>query len=722
MESLACRGRRLWRSFPSLFTVAEVLASVAAEGGQFESITVADPGRVVLTLRLPAGHYAVIHEADEAGEAFRPVRIVRHPGTPSLTVELPVTGSAASSLWRFEAIPETSPVDTDGDGMDDLFELWRAQVLDPLNASDAAGDADWDGISNLDEYRAGLEPAPPPAFAPLFFPSLTALRARALLPFAGAVRIDGYDGKDDGWGGTFFWDAADGEAPDDALVVQLPGSGVGRLRRFVDLEDSLQANWWRPPTDGREDAGPALQRALAALTQSPVRQLTIGPGRYRVEAVPALHSADEAPLHVEGLTDFIIEGTDATIVTDRDGDMLTFRDCARGVVRGLSFEGSGSDRAFPAHNFACVGLWGACADLVFERCQFRHFMHGISHLRGEKTSKRVAVRECYFEDGGDTRHALLDVDGAAISGVGSDWTIEHNTIHECARGIELENHGLLEPIERVLIQGNRLTNVRNLGIMAFMGEVDRGRIQQSANVIRDNVILGRESRWRRADGSIIPVMGIWLLGGDRWLIQSNHCEIGDYAGISLYAAQADITDSIVQDNTVVNLLGRGIQVVSAQPFTAWSVVVTNNRVRSCGDSGLLLGGENLIAVGNSIDATGSAGITVAPAASAASGPVQGIDVVGNLVVAPQWPNPAILVAAGTEDVRVEGNDLRDAVLGVQVFGQNVSVAGNTLTLLDRTLDEPSGSPELPPTPEPPPAPVPDTEDPKPPGERPPLDP
>lgn len=46
--------------------------------------------------------------------------------------------------------------DGDGDGMPDTWE--QAHRFDPLNAADAAFDADPDGQMNLNEYRAGTDP------------------------------------------------------------------------------------------------------------------------------------------------------------------------------------------------------------------------------------------------------------------------------------------------------------------------------------------------------------------------------------------------------------------------------------------------------------------------------------------------------------------------------------------------------------------------------------
>jgi len=53
-------------------------------------------------------------------------------------------------------------VDTDGDGLPDIWEIFRG--LDPADRTDAAADADGDGKVALDEFRSGTDPRDPNSF------------------------------------------------------------------------------------------------------------------------------------------------------------------------------------------------------------------------------------------------------------------------------------------------------------------------------------------------------------------------------------------------------------------------------------------------------------------------------------------------------------------------------------------------------------------------------
>ncbi|NLG36162.1 MAG: hypothetical protein GX548_12495, partial [Lentisphaerae bacterium] len=50
------------------------------------------------------------------------------------------------------------PLDSDGDGIDDVYELRRPLLLNPLAPDDADADGDGDGLSNREEYQLGSDP------------------------------------------------------------------------------------------------------------------------------------------------------------------------------------------------------------------------------------------------------------------------------------------------------------------------------------------------------------------------------------------------------------------------------------------------------------------------------------------------------------------------------------------------------------------------------------
>lgn len=60
------------------------------------------------------------------------------------------------SFSRIQAVSLFSPLDTDGDFIDDVYELNRPGILNPLDPSDANLDPDGNGLTHLEEYLRAL--------------------------------------------------------------------------------------------------------------------------------------------------------------------------------------------------------------------------------------------------------------------------------------------------------------------------------------------------------------------------------------------------------------------------------------------------------------------------------------------------------------------------------------------------------------------------------------
>ena len=96
-------------------------------------------------------------------------------GDDTMTDPNPVLADPTEDDYTLENQPIDQPLDFDGDGMDDVYELRRPEILNPLNNADAFVDADGDNRSNLEEYQQGTDPQTPdspPTNPTLNFPGL----------------------------------------------------------------------------------------------------------------------------------------------------------------------------------------------------------------------------------------------------------------------------------------------------------------------------------------------------------------------------------------------------------------------------------------------------------------------------------------------------------------------------------------------------------------------
>jgi len=125
---------------------------LAVEVGAGESLTIeAIPTPTVLSLRVP----------DNVAAYYRLDLSTNLPIFAAWAMDLGYQGAEwvvsyelgpAAAFFRVFNQSLWAPTDTDGDGMDDVWELDHPGVLDPLDPTDAGLDPDGNGLTHLQEY------------------------------------------------------------------------------------------------------------------------------------------------------------------------------------------------------------------------------------------------------------------------------------------------------------------------------------------------------------------------------------------------------------------------------------------------------------------------------------------------------------------------------------------------------------------------------------------
>jgi hypothetical protein len=124
--------------------------------------------RVIGIVTDPQGHVRLEHES-ETNSYY-----ILYSGTTITNIVVPSDlqlGAAVSGSLNAQGLPTSGaffqvrrvsiqePLDIDGDGMDDVYELRRSAFLNALDPSDAARDYDGDGFANLQEALDRRDPA-----------------------------------------------------------------------------------------------------------------------------------------------------------------------------------------------------------------------------------------------------------------------------------------------------------------------------------------------------------------------------------------------------------------------------------------------------------------------------------------------------------------------------------------------------------------------------------
>lgn len=342
---------------------------------------------------------------------------------------------------------------------------------------------------------------------------------------------------------------------------------------------------------GAETAYDSLTQAVAAVQSGDTVQIYPGVHVVTPGYTPGAHGIGSAPMQLWDKTNiaFIGIGNKAVIQGDGPGDFMLIRGCRDIVIENLTFRGN-KPEIISNQLFATINFSGTNENIRISKCSFLdQGNHAISHLWGDKTTRGVEISSCHFVNGGDLDGRNGDTDGAAVSGIGSEWNIANNRIDSYVRGIEIESSGP-SVIENVNITGNILTDVVNLGIMVFASSgdsTDFKNILISGNQIRDS--------WTAEAINGVP---IFISGGENITITENLVRRAKAAGIYMTTVSADIRNCIIAHNQVENCAWRGIQVYAISGRAVDNILIDGNYVADCSSSGILALGDNLTIVNN----------------------------------------------------------------------------------------------------------------------------
>lgn len=120
------------------------------------SVEIDNTGHLVLASNSDTNSYYILKRGDEV-TAIYTAKDMRIGADGTIQLKDPDLASSAA-FYKVQIVPLTAPLDTDGDGIDDVYELQHRDFLDPLNPVDAFDDPDHDGLTNLQEYQRNTDP------------------------------------------------------------------------------------------------------------------------------------------------------------------------------------------------------------------------------------------------------------------------------------------------------------------------------------------------------------------------------------------------------------------------------------------------------------------------------------------------------------------------------------------------------------------------------------
>jgi hypothetical protein len=154
-------GRQKRLSLSGIIALAVLVNLPTLEGQEFRitEASLSSQGNLIVTFPSSLDYYYILHRGNDPESIISSRVLTLGTGGAAHLEDASGIAGVTAAFFRVRQVPQNLPLDSDADGLDDVYELLRPTFLDPVDPTDAGKDYDGDGKSNLQEYLAQSNPA-----------------------------------------------------------------------------------------------------------------------------------------------------------------------------------------------------------------------------------------------------------------------------------------------------------------------------------------------------------------------------------------------------------------------------------------------------------------------------------------------------------------------------------------------------------------------------------